>query len=63
LRMARRNFAAEQANAARADDGEADSLGIFLRHRKNYATARTGWTPFSGSVTVSLRSADKSAAM
>ena len=32
LRMARGDLAAEQADAARADDREADALGILLRH-------------------------------
>ncbi len=63
LRMARRDLAAEHPDPATADDGEADALGGFLRHRESYAAARTGLDPFSGSATDSLRSADRSAAM
>src|SRR5262245_28092362 len=46
-RVARGDFAAEQAYAARADDREADALGVFSHGRS----------------TAALRSADRSAAM
>ena len=58
LRMARRDLAAEQADAARADDGEADAFGVLL-----HATARTDFDGAIPTDTASLRSAERSAAM
>ena len=60
LRVSRGDFSADQSDPAAADDGQPDTLGVFLRHQ---ATARTFFASDSGSATGSLLSADKSAAM
>ena len=68
-RVARRHLAAEQADAAAADDGEADALGGFFHEftparLRCFSSAMPEIVSFvSGRSTGSLRSADKSAAL
>ncbi len=67
--MARRHFAAEQADAAGADNGEADALGVLLHTFKPARFLRLSSAMpeivslESGRSTGSLRSADRSAAL
>ena len=66
--MARRHLAAEQADAAAADDGEADALPFFITFSPAAVLAFKSATAeivslVSGRSTGSLRSADRSAAV
>ena len=66
-RMARRHFAAEQADASGADDGKADALGVLLHRAPPAAPAPAATADsaslLSGRSTGSPRSAERSAAM
>ena len=51
LRMARRDFAAKQADPARADDGEANAFGFAVSQRAPPAATASAGARLSGKVT------------